>query len=334
MYFTTAKLIFTKKLTLRVKKIAVIVCLVFAFLGKAQNLVPNGSFEEYYQLPNQISQINYCKNWFSASSGSPDYFSSQIPNTSPVYIPSSIFGYQSAFEGNFYTGIYTKNIGAEFAVEYIEVKLSSPLIGQKCYDVSFYISLADSISCRTVNNIGAYFSADSIYSNQLVRLSQYTPQILNDSINPLTNKIGWTKVSGIFLAQGGERYITIGNFNLPENDDTNFVAGCTMGNSYGYIFIDSVTVKKCGEVGITENPLTQTNLYPNPTTSIAYIDKPATEACVVELYDAQGRLLFSQNYSKGITRAELNLSGQAPGLYFCRVLFAGGRMESGRLVVQ
>lgn len=272
--------------------------ILFAIKAKAQNLVSNGSFEEYHLLPNAIGQINYCKNWFSATNGSPDFLG--IQGTSGATLPLNGFGYQMPFNGNFHSGIYIYNKQFLYGNEYIESKLISELLPKE-YCVSFYVSLADSASSYTVNNIGAYFSADSIYVNDIVRLTQFTPQIINIPNNPLTDKTMWVKIFGTFLAQGGEKYITIGNFNLSENDDTVFVGG--KGNDwsglYGYIYIDSITVTLCDDVGIEEKPIDKIDIYPNPTQDFVNVEISGNyKATQLNIYNLTGQLIYQKQLTQ------------------------------------
>lgn len=291
--------------------------IAFVTQSNAQvNLVPNGSFEEYVELPTAISEIDLAYPWFTASGGSPDYFHTNAPYEN-VSIPQNGFGNQEALQGNAYAGIHIFNKPINYGVEYIETWLLDTLIEQKCYSIDFYVSLADSASGYTVNNIGAYFSAQSINVSETRRLTEFTPQVINSASNPLIDKLGWTKISGIFYAVGGERFLTIGNFNLPENDDTVLVSGTGNGwgslNRYGYLYIDSVFVKRCDDTGVEENSEKSPSVYPNPASESVNITLPPnTNKAELFIYTVQGQLL---NQTQILGTQTINTSNLANGLY-------------------
>ncbi len=302
---------------------------------KAQvNLVPNPSFEEYYQIPcNTGPTINYCKNWFSATSGgaSPDYYSRFIDNGCYNGIPQNDFGYEEPKDGDFYAGIYTYQTNILNAVEYIECKLTSVLLPKR-YCVNYYVSLADSASSYTVNNIGLFFSNDSIFFDS-PRLSKCQPQFVNSS-NFLTNKIGWTKISGSFVAQGGEKYMIIGNFNEISNDDTLHVEG--VGNNWvmpksAYIYIDSVSVTLCDDVGVEENKLDKINIHPNPAQDFVSIDLPKNiNQAQLGIYNLIGQLVSQKQIAQANQTVPITELGN--GVYVF-VVESGGEVVGRRRVV-
>lgn len=50
-----------------------VVPMVIAFSVGAQNLVPNGDFEDYTQCPDYVSQIDRAVGWFRPTEGTSDY---------------------------------------------------------------------------------------------------------------------------------------------------------------------------------------------------------------------------------------------------------------------
>lgn len=215
---------------------------MFANEGIPQNLVPNPSFEEYTDCPYDGSgsgQLYFAIPWYSPSQGSPDYFNS-CDVTNVLSVPDNVLGYEYARTGKGYAGFFSFYIWG-LSREYIQVELLQPLIYNINYCVNFYLSLADTTN-YAVNNIGAYLSANLISSSNDSNFPN-TPQILNNSLNPLTSKINWIKISGTFMAAGGEKYITIGNFNNDANSDTIKVG--LNGWNVTYYYIDDVSVYPC-----------------------------------------------------------------------------------------
>lgn len=246
-------------------------CLVFLCISsfcKAQNLVPNHSFENVncpvnYTVTVQPGKLSTAiSDWYNTNAASPDLFT-DCGNTNPpnsTMVPNIIFGYQYAQDGNnfmgfgFYSGWY----------EYIGVKLTAPLEAGETYQVSFWVSCADAMLWAT-NKLGAYFSTDQIIYNTTTRLPAsgvphaFTPQVVSDRFLTDTN---WVKVSGEFVAAGGEQYLTIGYFStvtLASGDFQKFdiranpnypTTTGTATNPRCYYYIDNVSVQKSASLPI------------------------------------------------------------------------------------
>lgn len=215
--------------------------LVIALPFKAQeNLVPNGSFEEYNNCPSG-GGISWVKNWYSPTLGSPDYFNICATNPQhgvPQNGPNGPGGYQYPFAGNAYTGFFSR--ANDNGREYLQVELKKELEAGKKYVVQFYLNLADFYAV-SVWNIGMYLSNTAVSSPLInIYVLNVTPQILNEEGNYL-NWEEWTEVKGEYIAQGGEKFITIGNFYTEANTDTMLITGGQYSPST-YIFIDDVSI--------------------------------------------------------------------------------------------
>ena len=172
-----------------------------------QNLVPNGSFELKNFCPTAASQIDACKNWYNPSNngdGSPDYY--HACGVKECSVPKNNNGFQIARTGSAYAGIYGFHHTVVF--EYIQIKLSDSLVKGNSYCISFYSNLVDS-SSLACNGLGAYVSASKIIQNSWDQI-KVIPQIISNNIMSDTSR--WELISGSFVAAGGEKYITIGNF--------------------------------------------------------------------------------------------------------------------------
>jgi hypothetical protein len=228
------------------KKIIVIFLFFIAIKSVGQNLVPNGGFESYYNCSNEYYLISNATNWWGSET--PDYFNSCIVPTTSSFstdIPLNSLGFQYAKNENAYAGFGTY-YGPYFR-EHIYNKLFYPLITNKLYCVSFSVSLADS-AIYAIKKIGAYISEDSIVppyvstsSPPFYSFTYYIPQIESNSF--ITDTNNWTQISGIFLAQGNEEYISIGNFRDGIGTDTLRVRN-TSTYPYSYYYIDDVSVEE------------------------------------------------------------------------------------------
>ncbi len=214
--------------------------LVITLSLKAQeNLVPNGSFEEYYNCPG--GGIMESKHWYSPTIGSPDLFHVCANSSNPQWgVPQNTRGYQVPKTGGAYAGFFVR--ANDDGREYLQVELNKPLEGGKKYSVQFYLSLAD-IFAVSVWNIGICLSNTAV-SSPLINtyVLNVTPQILNEEGNFL-NWEEWTEVKGEYTAQGGETFITIGNFYTEANTDTLFIPGLNQFNpEQTFIYIDDVSI--------------------------------------------------------------------------------------------
>ncbi|HKR03918.1 MAG TPA: hypothetical protein VJY62_04715 [Bacteroidia bacterium] len=197
-------------------------------LLKAQvNLVTNGDFEQFDTCPDNASQIHHTISWFQPTLGTPDYFNACAPPIPTTYfsVPANYFGYQSAHSGEGYVGVFLYYFTSNQTTyrEYIEAKLSDTLVAGQKYFINFFVSLSDSSNTAT-DDLGVYFSNNSITSNNWNELP-VNAQVENLQGNFLIDKLNWMEFQGDFISQGGELYITIGNFKNFFNTDSLHVVG-------------------------------------------------------------------------------------------------------------
>jgi hypothetical protein len=318
---------------------------------KAQNLVYNPSFEEHDECPSVTNyNFNACIGWFNPTNAldhsnveyfsTPDYFNSCYSSIDLVLsVPKNGFGSQQAHTGNAYVGIiaglaFASNPpdGAEYR-EYIEGQLTSPLVAGKTYCVGFYLSLACRLCNYSLDKIGAHFSADSLLASTQFNI-QVIPQVENQSNNFLSDSTGWMKFAGAFIANGGERFITIGNFRNQANTSYN---NLNYFPSYPdwtqvYYYIDDVSVTEC-EVGIEETPTPPTYLYPNPTTNTVTLSYTFKQATTIEVYSINGACLLKQPIQAGTQNPIVDVSNLANGLYVVRAYTTTQPLFNQRLAI-
>ncbi len=225
------------------------------FNSKAQtNLVPNPSFEYTIDCLLNGGDIIKAIPWFAPNTvSSSDYFNAcyYYPTPPPCGgggVPNNLFGFQEARTGQAYAGIGLYESGWPHGGyrEYIEVKLNDTLEAYKLYCVEFWVSLTrlcNNPEPDGIDGIGAYFSKDSVrYLNtDTSYVINVSPQVLNPIGNIISDTTNWVKISGVFTAQGGEDYLTIGNFIRDENLHISFPPH----GGYAYYYIDDVSVIEC-----------------------------------------------------------------------------------------
>jgi len=216
--------------------------------------------------------------------------------------------------------------------------LLSPLVGGKKYYVTFYVSLAD--TCMfACNNIGAYLSDSTlVYQNTGIgKVKSYLqPQISNDTAhNPLTDEVNWMKISGSFVAAGGEQYIIIGNFVDDAHVDTIRVnSNTSLYDDCAYYYVDDVIVSTdsiyadslfTGVNNIKPNNANVT-IYPNPASTLLNVAINMSQIKVgsICLYNTTGEEVRCETLSGNIT--SISITDLPSGMYYYRITDANGNL--------
>jgi gliding motility-associated-like protein len=207
------------------------------------NLVPNPSFESYIGCPLDQAELYRAVPWFTPNQGTSDYYN--ICNTSlpgsNFDVPTNLPGFQYARTGVAYAGAASNfNTPSFDNREYIEVKLTEALKKDFRYSIEFYVSLTNT-STVAIDAIGAFLGDSLVDFTNFTRLNA-TPQINNPSGNILKDTLNWMKISGVMKSEGGERFLTIGNF-ITNSENTIDTLDHSVGIGYGaYYYIDDVSV--------------------------------------------------------------------------------------------
>lgn len=233
-----------------------------SLLLNAQNLILNGSFENFKRCPSSITTKHLKLKDGIKSIGSADYFNGCSPNFNPEFNP---FGRQVPFEGKGFCGlILTSDYPQECDYrEFIQLKLIEPLEKGKKYVFSMQVSLADSSGYYT-DQIGVKFLQNKVDKKAGVKPFFGKSSINNPLDRFITDSKSWTEIQGIYNAKGGEKYILIGNFQkcnqttrkavLPNSPETVLenmkrkfredISGSTLKvYNHAYYFIDALVLE-------------------------------------------------------------------------------------------
>ena len=322
------------------KKFLIIIICFIALNSNAQNLVVNPSFENTipcWIFINLGTWQMQCTNWYSASGGSPDYFSETYdPLCYALPVPQSTAGYQYARTGVAYVGLAT--IGSTLFPshanirEYVGGILSDTLKQGHEYCVSFYVSVAEELKYVT-DGIGLYLSVDSAVDYTINTNLSFIPQISNPAGNIIYDTLNWVQISGTYIAFGGEKYLTIGNFK----DDANTMIDSTSATSLNaYLFIDDVSVIDC-TVGLNEieSYKNKISLMPNPAKdeSVYKIFLNRNEIGNIIVYSKLGIKLLNKQLVEGNNTISIPLSELGAGVYFVQTYVNGKNTDIRKLVV-
>ncbi len=192
-----------------------------------KNLVPNGSFENYRRKTNNVKQAIP---WRPIASI--DYYHNPLDNDTTLQ--------KGAYSGESYTGFRFQKRYKEF----LQVKLAEPLHRGTVYEFSMHIRLAF-WSNAVLRSFGVLFSKAG-YAKQ-------ADAVKANIIDSVAKKGGlfkaheWFTIRGFYKADGGEKYITIGNFSPKIKKEMVRMNIFKVGYKEAYYFVDDIKLVKSKE---------------------------------------------------------------------------------------
>jgi len=238
--------------------LCVAVCILTVVLLKAQNLIVNGNFDIYLRCPKSYNHYRsnireLLPGWNTVNKSTPDFFHRCSQNTD-VGVPQNFAGSIEPHEGDGYIGLILRADKETYPYspaysEHITGTLEFPLEKGKTYCLKMYYSLAQN-SGITTNSTGVYFSTEKPEFSENDNIYPFQPQIIMHHDSVLNSSAGWHLLSASYTAQGGEKFITIGNYvstakslaipHKPEVlNDTRFFA---------YYYVDNVSLVEVKDV--------------------------------------------------------------------------------------
>lgn len=301
----------------------------------AQNLVPNPGFEETDSCWQTLS-LGGLEDWYSAYL-TPDHHQSCLPYGAVNGLPLNFFTFQYPFEGDNCVGLYTyhQNGPNDQQREWIMAPLVQPLVPGQTYYCSFRANAGFGGNAQypqiwlANDKVGMLFAT---YDRAWLWGDPYptppnTAHILYPQI--LADTVGWTLVSGSFVADSAYQYVIIGQFFSNALTDTLHFA--PQGDPWSwfpraYTLIDAVCVSPdpmgCELAQAIQEPSEPTVLlYPNPATDHLVVE--GAKGLRITVSDALGRVVW-QGSSSGAQHV-LRVGHWARGSYMLRV-------DSGRSV--
>lgn len=299
------------------------------------NLVPNPSFEEISDCPDDFSQVDLANGW-SVYRPNADYFHSCSPTF--LGVPDNWIGNQSAATGDAYCGFFTYHPTAN-SNELLGRKLTVPLTIGKQYYVSLKVSLAEKdgsgglTSCG-IDHIGILFSMKQYcYSlDTLTGACDSTPAPLTNSAHVYTSSIimdttNWTTIKGSVIADSAYEYVIVGNVFDAANTNFTLLNGMTS-CVLPYYYVDDICVSEdstvCfGTVGLDESGIHNDLLvFPNPTSKAFYIRHSNIRSPVsVSVYNTFGVLVNQLEFNRSIDQTKIDMSKHPVGYYLVEIKF-------------
>ena len=306
------------------------------FLGPSysQNLVFNPSFELHDTCPTMQQQIEFALGWKNPLHGPWGGYDPLVGDYynvcgAGIFSPPAVFvGYQMPKGGDAYVGMYSFGYASSdslYSREYIQTQLLDTLEAGSSYYVEFSVSRAEYFQ-HTHSSFGILFTDDSLYF-QGQREIIATPSISNLLGNTILDSALWYTVSGIYTAQGNEKYLCLGNF-LPNSLVDTVSLSSTPPCICAYEFYDDVVVSKI--TGIEEEQGPAVHIYPNPATESLTIEG-IMNYTNYRIVDAKGSILKKGSIASSTER--IDLDGLAKGNYVL-VLKSGNNVSSVKFVKQ
>lgn len=222
--------------------ISTLALLIAPATTRAQEAIRDGSFEStaqpvhYLQIHGHFNQQTFSSYWTTPTAASPDMFSnvgtyacgninssSDNPGIAPNFIPYACYPQACPTENSF--GTQNPKTGSNYAgfspstYEYIQTYPFDPsaypngLTAGQCYKLVFWASRADE-STQAIR-LQAVVSKTNMQDLNSTGLLAYTSDaIVLTTPHFIENKQQWTQVVFEFKATGGEKYLTIGLFDI------------------------------------------------------------------------------------------------------------------------
>jgi CHU_C Type IX secretion signal domain len=220
-------------------------------MAQPANLVPNGGFEVHTHCPDGLSGIQIVgapaqgvMHWFKPTNGTPDYFNT-CSNNKYSDLPTNLIGHTEPKDGQACAGIALLYLNSETYKhvdyrEYLCVRLRTPMEAGHTYCVGMYATPAERMNTNELctsfpdlfailgtRSLGIHLSdtlvldtigASNWYINTGIKTLPSQPQV--EATEVMTDTTRWYSITGIYTAQGGEEWLTIGNF---KNDSLTFL---------------------------------------------------------------------------------------------------------------
>ena len=306
-------------------------CLLLVAIAsaQAQNLLPNPGFEETdscklglgFRFPEQGPL-----HWFS-SNGTPDYLQGCLNYGAANGLPMNAFTFQEPLDGESCVGMfsYYQN-GNSQQREWVMVELLEPLVPGQTYYGSFYANAGFGGNAQypqiwlASNNIGMLFTMQARQWDFPDPFPPYPNMAHVVRSEILADTVGWTLVSGSFVADSAYRFVMIGNFfTNPLTDTLHFAPPGDdpwLWFPRGYTLIDKACVSASPNgcdlaSGLVSPPTEGLVLFPNPAVDELVLHNAITSEGVIT--DAIGRVVWAGRISGNTWR--LQIADWPRGLY-------------------
>lgn len=310
----------------------ILVCFIpVTGVGSCQNLVDNGSFEQYTDCPSSFGYAQYATGWENLYTSSADYYNRCQTNL-VAGVPFNTCGYQEPADGDGYIGMFTTVLGLSSYREIVGRELTAPLQVGVPLCLSFKLAVggfgswsgnsanytAKGVGLRFFNGFPSDWSA-YLYPNSSALALDVVP----------TDTAIWYTVSGEYTPDSAYTHVAIGNFFADTLSAITVLDTTGYGNSNAsYSYLDDVRIsydlEYCGTMGIGTNAgrLIAVRVYPQPFTDRFQVElgRSVKGALHWALSEASGRIILRGSERSGVERFEVFTGSLPAGAYACTIM--------------
>jgi Secretion system C-terminal sorting domain len=307
------------------KKIHLLILFLSPILIYSQNLIINGGFENYTQLPSTYGQYYLCNGWSNCGGGgSPDFF--HINGTGQAKLPNPFPSTINPHSGNAVMGLSLYAASATNFREYLSTTLSSALVVGQNYQLSFYFS--NGTTPIYYGGLGSNNFSISLSTSALSQTVSYnpittiTPQYI---YNGFLFSNSWQLVTYEFVADAAYQYITFGSF---VNDSTQQLQQLSpAANLNAYYYIDDVSLSQ--SLSVEEQTLeSNIKIYRDKSTESLNIDTTNNDLLDISLLDLNGRLLTEKTFTN---KTSIDTQLLAKGIYLYQIKSKNTILKQGKI---
>ena len=228
-----------------------LISVFFTFSIVAQNLVPNGNFD--YKKGRRHTH----KPWRFVNTV--DYYVINGPKTKRPK-GSDDWNLPKPKDGPAYIGL---RIYSDYR-EFVQIKLSNKLVHGQKYYFEMWISWSDHSNYYAKRFGASFYNKKPSYTSDFYIFTN-PPQIEQKDFKGIVqpDSTEWIKISGVFRASGGERYLTIGNFSTTHFKDRlkkKTWWGLNFWHHEAYYFVDQVSLVRLEEYSVEKDSILAENI--------------------------------------------------------------------------
>jgi hypothetical protein len=242
------------------------------------NYVSNGSFETLLDFNSPFLEYK-AMGWSGVDSTK---ITAPLFHTTYGNVPYTNVGYQNPNHGSGFIllSLFCTTCPQDFSRSNVKNRLLWPL-KNSTYCVKMFVNMQHQCP-QAIDGFGMYFGnveIDTIKYNARLPLTFLTPQVSNPINNIVNDTANWIAISGTFVANGGEKYLVIGNFKSDVATNTvQAVSGYTSNLTYSEYFIDAVSCVELDNnyIGHDSTLLSGDSLFIGKTNDDDWIDAKFT----------------------------------------------------------
>lgn len=304
----------------------------------AQNLVPNGSFEEGSECPMFLDDLHFrCNHWYKSiqepgvpmnENPSPDWYHA-CSELDELSTPNFVIGYQEPSDGGGIAAIYCfDSLNPDYR-EIMGVELSEPMEVGQIYSVKFKL-VTEGLAITTgigMNKIGFKLTTFPVFSSFSHAVDNdahgYTEDLVLDTLN-------WTEFAFEIEADSSYSYIHFGSFFENSEIDTlvfglNFTRGA-------YYFFDEISVIQESLSYQSEQSEQLVKIFPNPASTwinITLAENNLKSFKLLEIIDLNGVV---HEVFKPPFHSIYPIDKLAKGLYLVNIVFDDGTSTQNKMI--